>query len=98
MLIFASLIGLLIALAVGAYIFLPYFWEEQTLPGGATSGDEMREKLMTDLANLEYDFRSGKLDEASYQQLRVSLEARLLEVGGTESKPSQIQYEETQHD
>jgi len=108
MLMFAPLIGLLLALAVGVYIFLPYFWEEAAPVPQRASGDsdETREKLMTDLANLEYDFRSGKLDEASYKSLRASVEAQLLETGGqasapqeamTEPKLSQIQDEETQH-
>lgn len=85
---FAPLIGLLIALVVGLYIFLPYFGEEHAQEAPRKiSDDTTREKLMTDLANLEYDFRSGKLDEAGYKQLRTSLEARLLE----------LQREETQH-
>lgn len=101
---FAPLIGLLIALAVGLYIFLPYFWEEQAQPAPQkVVGDEAREKLMTDLANLEYDFRSGKLDEAGYKLLRASLEAKLFEAGSqasalpemmTAPKPPQIPDEE----
>lgn len=76
----APLIGLLIAVAVGFYIFAPYFWEEQAQRAPQkVASDEVREKLMVDLANLEYDFRSGKLDEASYKSLRASLEAQLLE-------------------
>ncbi len=87
--ILAPLMGLLIAFAVGIYIFLPYFWEgEQPQEAPPKFDDDTgREKLMTDLANLEYDFRSGKLDEAGYKQLRTSLETRL----------SQLQGEETQH-
>lgn len=74
-----TVLGLVIAAGVGAYIFVPYFfdWDKED-KGSYLVLEDSREALMTQLAELEYDFRSGKLLEADYKTLRLELELRLL--------------------
>jgi hypothetical protein len=85
-----TVLGLLIAAGVGAYIFLPYLlgWEEEAVER-LPAAEDPREELMVQLADLEYDFRAGKLVEEDYRRLRREIEARLMmlesdheEVGG----------------
>jgi hypothetical protein len=70
------LLGLLIAAAVGAYIFVPYLldWDEQE--GQEYAEEDLRDHFLTQLAELEYDFRAGKVGEADYRVLRRELEGR----------------------
>jgi len=78
-----TVLGLLIAAGVGAYIFLPYLlgWDEEErrrLP----AAEDPREELMVQLADLEYDFRAGKLAREDYRRLRREIEARLMRLKG----------------
>lgn len=75
----ATVLGLLIAAGIGAYIFLPYLlgWDEET-KGELLLTEDPREELMIQLADLEYDFRAGKLAEEDYRKLRREIEAQLL--------------------
>lgn len=78
-----TVLGLLVSAAVGTYIFLPYFlgWDEERSAREefVTLGDK-KEGLMAELADLEYDFRTGKLGEEDYKRLRANLEVRLVEL------------------
>ena len=78
-----TVLGLLIAAGVGAYIFLPYLlgWDEE---GGERlpATEDPREELMVQLADLEYDFRAGKLAQEDYRRLRREIEARLMRLKG----------------
>jgi len=71
--------GLAIALLVGMYIFWPYF-EPERRRGTAFVGRDPKEALMAELAQLEYDFRSGKVRPEDYEQLRADLEGQLLKL------------------
>ena len=73
--------GLAIALLVGMYIFWPYF-EPERRRGTAFVGRDPKEALMAELAQLEYDFRSGKVRPEDYEQLRADLEEQLLKLQG----------------
>jgi hypothetical protein len=93
MTVWLMLAGLAIALLVGMYVFGPYFErsekEEDPRSGrtyfelerrrGTTFVDrDPKEALMEELAQLEYDFRSGKLRPEDYEELGANLEERLL--------------------
>ncbi|MFQ6117012.1 MAG: hypothetical protein ACE5LQ_01960 [Candidatus Bipolaricaulia bacterium] len=75
----STVLGLLIAAGVGAYIFLPYLlgWDEEAKERLPVVEDP-REELLVQLADLEYDFRAGKLAEEDYKRLRREIEARLM--------------------
>ncbi|GEM_PF-3847745 len=79
--------GLAIALLVGIYVFGPYLGPGRE-PGagrrreGGFVGRPPRETLMEELAQLEYDFRSGKVRPEDYEPLRADLEERLLKLQG----------------
>jgi len=76
-----TVLGLLIAAGVGAYIFLPYLlgWDKE-VEERPPAAEDSREELLRQLADLEYDFRAGKLAEEDYKRLRRELEARLMKL------------------
>jgi cytochrome c-type biogenesis protein CcmI len=84
--------GLVIALLTGLYIFWPYF-EPEERRRAAFVGRDPKETLMDELAQLEYDFRSGKIRPEDYEQLRADLEARLLRLRAQGDQPEQEQEE-----
>ena len=88
--------GLAIALLVGMYIFWPYF-EPERRRGTAFVGRDPKEALMAELAQLEYDFRSGKVRPEDYEQLRADLEEQLLKLQGQGHEKGQ-EGEEAPHD
>lgn len=71
--------GLVVALLMGLYIFWPFFEPEERRRASFV-GRDPKEVLMAELAQLEYDFRSGKIRPEDYEQLRVDVEARLLKL------------------
>ena len=79
--ILVTVLGLLIAAGVGAYIFLPYLlgWDKE-VEARPPAVEDSREELLGQLADLEYDFRAGKLAEEDYKRLRRELEARLMKL------------------
>lgn len=83
--------GLAIALLVGMYIFWPYF-EPERRRGTAFVGRDPQEALMAELAQLEYDFRSGKVRPEDYEQLRADLEGQLLKL---QEQGHEHEHEET---
>lgn len=97
--------GLTVAGLVGAYIFWPYFEPgerpERRRDDMKTSvGDDPEEALMSELAQLEYDFRSGKLRPDDYEGLRADLETRLLRLRTPDGRvvPDQPAHEEAGED
>ncbi|MFQ5794111.1 MAG: c-type cytochrome biogenesis protein CcmI [Candidatus Bipolaricaulia bacterium] len=83
---FATTVGLLIAAAVGLYIFLPYFiGEEKQREEDPMDREIRREELMRELADLEYDLQTGKLRQADYEALRADLENQLVQLKGEPS-------------
>lgn|GEM_PF-3178373 len=78
---FAIFLGFILALGVGIYIFLPYLldWEVPSGPRKSSTG-ELREALMSQLADLEYDFRCGKIHEDEYLILRKEIEVTLIKI------------------
>jgi cytochrome c-type biogenesis protein CcmI len=79
MTVWVMIAGLAVALLVGLYIFWPYFEPERRRQTSFV-GRDPKEALMAELAQLEYDFRSGKLHPEDYEQLRMDLEAQLLKL------------------
>lgn len=75
---FITVLGLVIAAGIFAYIFLPYLLDWEHEAEGYTSVEDTHGALMTQLADLEYDFRAGKLREEDYKLLRQELELELL--------------------
>lgn len=75
---FITVLGLGIAAAVGAYIFVPYLleWGRES-EASFEVADVSHDALMADLADLEYDFRAGKLLEEDYRILRQEIELKL---------------------
>jgi len=71
-------IGTLLILGVAAYLFLPYLlgWDRAS-EKPSTKSEDPREALLSNLADLVYDYKSGKISEEDYQRLRAELEAKL---------------------
>ncbi len=80
-------IGTLLILGVAAYLFVPYFlgWDRASAKP-STSPEDPREALLSNLADLVYDYKSGKISEEDYQRLRAELEAQLYALEHPESE------------
>ncbi len=94
MTVWVVIAGLAIALLVGVYIFWPYF-EPERRRQAVFVGRDPKETLMAELAQLEYDFRSGKIRPEDYEQLRMDLEAQLLKL---QARGGQREREEAPRD
>ncbi len=81
-------IGTLLILGVAAYLFVPYIlgWDRQAGKKSTKESEDPREVLLSNLADLVYDYKSGKISEEDYQRLRAELEAQLYALEHPESE------------
>jgi hypothetical protein len=78
---FSLIVGIIIASGVWAYLFLPYLLSRG--PGrddGPEAEEDLREQLMVQLAELEYDFKTGKMTREDYELLRRQTESVLFDM------------------
>lgn len=81
-----TVVEVLLALAVMAAIGYPLFVKPSLAEGGVDEGDE-RHKLLSAkdaafvaLKDLEFDYKTGKIDEADYASLKSRYEAEAVKV------------------
>ncbi len=73
-----SFLGILLIIGVAGYIFVPYLLgSDSHRAKEKTSKNDIKSSLLSSLADLVYDYKSGKISEEDYKKLRMEIEAKL---------------------
>lgn len=80
-----SILGILLIIGVAAYLFVPYFLGIENVQKEKTVNDDPKNALLSGLADLMYDYKSGKISEEDFKKLRMEIEAQLYALEHPES-------------
>lgn len=80
-----SILGILLIIGVAAYLFLPYFLGIDNIQKEKNINDDPKNALLSSLADLMYDYKSGKISEEDFKRLRMEIEAQLYALEHPES-------------
>jgi len=81
-----SILGILLIIGVAAYLFVPYFLGiDNVQKEKPIKNDDPKSSLLSSLADLMYDYKSGKISEEDFKKLRMEIEAQLYALEHPES-------------